>query len=160
MEDKKPFIPHSQYLGQWCRDDARSQGISSHGFDLVLFDPRRINPLCAKLFLTNSMTLMTYKVQILNPCHVFQHWNSTGSWNISLWKDLFLFFLFWGNANEWHLQVQWHEVKKSILRWLWQTGSWLLADHQRNGIHHSSPITEEQGSWVLQAWAKGPLKIQ
>ena len=30
------FILHSQYHGCWCPGDARSQGISSHGIDLVL----------------------------------------------------------------------------------------------------------------------------
>ena len=34
--DRDLFIPISQYHGFWCLGDTRSQGISSHGIDLVL----------------------------------------------------------------------------------------------------------------------------
>ena len=36
MEDKDSFILHSQHHVCWCPGYARSQGISSHGIDLVL----------------------------------------------------------------------------------------------------------------------------
>ena len=35
MEDKNLFILHGQYHGCWCLGDVRSQGISSHGIDIV-----------------------------------------------------------------------------------------------------------------------------
>ena len=34
--DKEPFILNGQFHDYWCPGDARSQGISSHGVDLVL----------------------------------------------------------------------------------------------------------------------------
>ena len=38
MEDKDPYIPHGWYHCCWWPGDARSQGISSHGIDLVLLE--------------------------------------------------------------------------------------------------------------------------
>ena len=50
MEDKDLFILHDQCYGCWWPGDARSQGISSHGIDLLLpecpsFSTRRVNTL-------------------------------------------------------------------------------------------------------------------
>ena len=49
-EDKDLFTLLSQYHGCWCPGDVRSQGINSHGIDLVLlewssFSTRRVNSL-------------------------------------------------------------------------------------------------------------------
>ena len=45
MEDKDLLILQSQYHGCWCPGDTRSQGISSHGIELVWRDysDRRVN---------------------------------------------------------------------------------------------------------------------
>ena len=36
MNDKNPFILYNQYHGSWCPGSLQSQGISSHGIDLIL----------------------------------------------------------------------------------------------------------------------------
>ena len=38
MEDKSPFILHSQHSGWWWPGDARIQGITGHDLDLVIPD--------------------------------------------------------------------------------------------------------------------------
>ena len=38
VEDKDLFILYIQYHGCWCPGDTRSQGISSHGIDLILME--------------------------------------------------------------------------------------------------------------------------
>ena len=45
-----PFILHSQYHGCWWPNNERSQGISSHGIDLILQEyfnvsTTRVNPM-------------------------------------------------------------------------------------------------------------------
>ena len=42
-EDKNVYIPHSQYHGSWWPGNAWSQGINSHGIDLVCLEYSGLN---------------------------------------------------------------------------------------------------------------------
>ena len=58
LEDTDPFILHIQYHGCWCPGDARSQGINSHGIDLVILESSVSTPKGLKFIMRRIDALL------------------------------------------------------------------------------------------------------
>ena len=55
------FIQHGQYHGCWWPDDAKSQGISSHGIALVLLEYSRLASDVLNLYMPNCFEKQIHK---------------------------------------------------------------------------------------------------
>ena len=76
MEDKNLFVLHSQYLGCWWPGDTGSQGISSHGMDLILpeyadVNSRRVNGNSLEM---SHNILSSHFISSIKASFYFQNW--------------------------------------------------------------------------------------
>ena len=86
MDVKEPFILHSQCRSCWWLGDARSQGISNHGIDLLI-------PGYSSFSIRKVTHWGLNKITVLQSYHKFEL-----IWNLNHYTNI-LFRLFWASMS-------------------------------------------------------------